>query len=182
VSRIATGTGDKGQTGLFDGSRVAKSHALIRAFGDIDELDAVLGVAAEAAERAETKRAIEQLQHEIFMVKSDLATPLGAGKQVRRVGEADVKSLDARIDALEAALPELKAFIMNGGSACAANLQLARTVARRAERSAWEAHESGTPLNDHVLVWLNRASDYLFLLARQANRDAGVSEEHVKMT
>lgn len=180
MSRIATGTGDKGQTGLFDGSRVKKSNALIAAFGDIDELDAVLGVAAHVAERAATKHAIQQLQHEIFKVKSDLATPLSAAKSVPRTSADDVKSLDARIDALEAALPPLTAFIMNGGSACAANLQVARTVARRAERSAWEAHEGGAALNEHVLVWLNRASDYLFLLARQANRDAGVAEETVK--
>ena len=73
-------------------------------------------------------------------------------------------------------------FIMNGGSTCAANLQLARTVARRAERSAWEAHEAAGGINEDVLVWLNRASDYLFLLARQANRDAGVREEPVKTT
>jgi cob(I)alamin adenosyltransferase len=180
MSRIATGTGDKGQTGLFDGTRVAKSHALIAAFGDIDELDAVLGVAANAAERTATKAAIEKLQHEIFMVKSDLATPTTAAKQVRRVTQKDVEALEARIDALEAALPPLTQFIMNGGTACAANLQLARTVARRAERSAWEAHGESGALNEQVLVWLNRASDYLFLLARQANREAGVHEQGVK--
>jgi cob(I)alamin adenosyltransferase len=180
MSRIATGTGDKGQTGLFDGSRVNKSHALIRAFGDIDELDAVLGVAANAAERTATKRAIQQLQHEIFVVKSDLATPPKGSKKVRRVSKEDVKSLEARIDALEAALPPLTQFIMNGGTACAANLHVARTVARRAERSAWEAHEASGGINEEVLVWLNRASDYLFLLARQANIEAGVHEEPVK--
>lgn len=182
MSRISTGTGDKGQTGLFDGTRVAKSHALIRAFGDIDELDAVLGVAANAAERAATKAAIQQLQHEIFVVKSDLATPAQASKGVRRVTKEDVKAIEARTDALEAALPPLTQFIMNGGTTCAANLQLARTVARRAERSAWEAHEAPGGINEEVLVWLNRVSDYLFLLARQANRDAGVAEEHVKTT
>jgi cob(I)alamin adenosyltransferase len=180
MSRISTGTGDKGQTGLFDGTRVAKSHALIRAFGDLDELDAILGVAASAAERGATRAAIHDLQHEIFVVKSDLATPARAAKHVRRVTAQDVAAVEARTDALEASLPPLTQFIMNGGSPCAAHLQHARTVARRAERSAWEAHESGGGLNEQVLVWLNRVSDYLFLLARQANRDAGVVEEGVK--
>jgi len=181
VSRIATGTGDKGQTGLFDGSRVAKSHPSIRAFGDVDELDAALGVAAAAADRTATKRAIQALQKELFALKSDLATPLKAEKKIRRISKEDVKGLEKRIDELEAALPLLSHFIVYGGTACASQLHVARAVARRAERSAWEGHEASGGINDEVLVWLNRLSDYLFLLARKANRDAGVADEELKL-
>lgn len=179
MSRIATGTGDKGQTGLFDGSRVPKASPLIRAFGDVDELDAAIGLAIAAADRTAMKRALLQLQKELFMLKSDLASPRSDPKKVRRVSDEDVLSLEKRIDELEAALPPLKHFIAYGGTACAAQLHVARAVARRAERSAWEASGVGAGLNEELLIWLNRISDYLFLLARKANRDAGVAEEEM---
>lgn len=180
MSRIATGTGDKGQTGLFDGSRVPKAHPLIRAFGDLDELDAAIGVAATAADRTAMRKALSQVQHDLFVLKGDLATPTVSPKAVQRVTQEDVAGLEKRIDELEASLPELKHFILYGGTACAAELHLARAVARRAERSAWDAQASGAAVNDHALVWLNRLSDFLFLLARKANRDAGVAEEELK--
>ncbi len=181
ASRIATGTGDKGQTGLFDGTRVAKADPLIRAFGDVDELDAALGVAAAAADRTATRRAIQALQKELFTLKSDLATPLKAAKPIRRVSKENTLSLDKRIDELEAAMPALSHFILYGGTACASQLHIARAVARRAERSAWEAHQTSGGVNEELLVWLNRLSDYLFLLARKVNRDAGVADEELKL-
>jgi len=181
MSRIATGTGDRGQTGLFDGKRVSKSHPIIRAFGDVDELDAALGIAVMAADRAITKKAIQTLQRELFAIKADLATPLQAEKQIKRLTKDGVMSLEKRIDELEASLPALTHFILNGGSACAAQLHVARAIARRAERTAWDAHEASGGINQEILVWLNRVSDYLFLLARKANRDAGVAEEELKL-
>jgi len=180
VSRIATGTGDKGQTGLFNGSRVAKSHPSIKAFGDVDELDAALGVAASSTISKRVRGEIATLQRELFTLKADLATPVSGSKAVRRIGPPDVKRLEARIDALEEALPPLKQFIANSGTPLAAHLQFARAVARRAERSAWEAHSAVGGLNLDALVYLNRLSDFLFLMARQANLDAGVAEEIMK--
>jgi cob(I)alamin adenosyltransferase len=181
MSRIATGTGDKGQTGLFDGSRVSKAHPLIRAFGDVDELDAAIGVAIAESEKQAVKRALQQVQHELFALKSDLATPRLASKKIRRMSETDIENLEKRIDDLEASLPELKHFIAYGGTDCAAHLQLARGIARRAERSAWEASEAAGGLNEHAIVYLNRLSDYLFLLARKVNQDSGSPEEEMRI-
>lgn len=182
MSRIATGTGDKGETGLFDGSRAKKTNAIIAAFGDLDELDAAVGLAIAMSERTSMKRTLQQLQHELFILKADLATPRSSVKKVRRVKKADVKSLEKRIDDLEGSLPELRHFIAYGGTECAAQLHIARAVARRAERSAWEAHTApGAGVGDDLLVWLNRVSDYLFLLARKANHDAQMAEEEMRM-
>jgi cob(I)alamin adenosyltransferase len=181
MSRIATGTGDKGTTGLFDGSRVDKSHPLIGAFGDVDELDAAIGVAATMADRDAMRRTLERLQQELFALKSDLATPYAEGDTAPRVKQADVDAIDRRIDDVEGQLPGLKRFILYGGTPCASHLQLARAIARRAERSAWAAHRGGTPVNELALVYLNRLSDYLFLLARMANRDAGKMEEEMRL-
>ncbi|HEX9709819.1 MAG TPA: cob(I)yrinic acid a,c-diamide adenosyltransferase [Candidatus Thermoplasmatota archaeon] len=181
MSRIATGTGDKGTTGLFDGTRVAKTHPLIAAFGDVDELDAAIGVAATVAERDAMRHTLQRLQQDLFALKTDLATPLSAPGGPDRVTQESVALLDRRIDELEGQLPVLKRFILYGGTPCASHLQLARAVARRAERAAWAATEGGTQVNPQALVYLNRLSDYLFLLARLANRDAGQMEEEMRL-
>lgn len=181
MSRIATGTGDQGTTGLFDGTRVPKNHPLIAAFGDVDELDAAIGVAATMADRDSMRQTLQKLQGELFALKTDLATPLGAKEGSARLVAQDVASLEHRIDELEGLLPVLKRFILYGGTPCSAHLQLARAIARRAERSAWAAHQGGTVVNEHALVYLNRLSDYLFLLARLANRDAGQMEEEMRL-
>jgi len=179
MSRIATGTGDKGETGLFDGTRVSKSHALIEALGDVDELDAALGVAAAESGDSKLKEEIKTIQDELFTLKADLATPTKASKAVRRIQPSEVKRLEARIDSLEAAQPQLKVFIRNSGAKLAAHLHLARAIARRAERSAWEANGTAA-LNPQALVYINRLSDFLFLLARQANIEAGIADEPMK--
>jgi cob(I)alamin adenosyltransferase len=181
LSRIATGTGDKGTTGLFDGTRVPKTHPIIAAFGDVDELDAAIGVAATMAERDTMRYALQALQQDLFALKSDLATPMESQKEAARLSEEAVGALDRRIDDLEGQLPQLRRFILYGGTPCASHLQLARAIARRAERSAWAAHQGGTQVNPHALVYLNRLSDYLFLLARLANRDAGQMEEEMRL-
>jgi cob(I)alamin adenosyltransferase len=146
----------------------------------VDELDSALGVAAAAGASKPLKEAIRTLQRELYALMADLATPASGGRTVRRMGEKDTQALEARIDALEAELPPLKHFIAAGGTPAAAHLQLARAIARRAERSTWAAHEGMGGLNPEVLVFLNRVSDYLFLLARKANRDAGEPDEILK--
>lgn len=180
VSKIATGTGDKGQTSLFDGSRTEKYNLIVDAYGEVDELDAVLGLAGAAAKSRRMKEAIRQIQRELFTLKADLATPMTGRRKIRRIQANEVKAIDERLDGLEASLPELHRFIANGGTPLAAALQHARAVARRAERAMWQANDKRAALNPEALVYMNRLSDYLFLLARKANLDAGVDEEEMR--
>jgi cob(I)alamin adenosyltransferase len=181
MSRIATGKGDEGATGLVDGTRVEKTHALVMAFGDVDELDAAVGVAATIADRDAMRHRLQELQRELFVLKSDLATPLTSGTESSRLTQEHVAKIDDLIDDLEGQLPRLERFILYGGTPCSAHLQLARAIARRAERSAWAANQGPTKVNPHALVYLNRLSDYLFLLARLANRDAGKMEQEMRL-
>lgn len=186
VARIATGTGDDGTTGLFGGQRVPKTHPRIAAYGAVDELNAHLGVAA-ALLRDEVGRAaqeaadeVERLQHMMFVLGADLATPPGqeakGGGTGRRVTDDHVEEITARIEALEEEVPALEQFILPGGSPAGARLHLARTVARRAERHAWALEDAGGPAR----VYLNRLSDLLFLLARKVNLAAGEPETPVR--
>lgn len=173
MSRISTGTGDKGTTGLVDGSRVPKTDLRIVATGDVDEANAALGLAVAHA----TGLAVETLrvfQRDLFTLGADIASPTGTPGALR-ISEADVKRVETLTDKLEAQLPKLNRFILPGGCHLAAHLHHARTVSRRAERSVWALAEKDT-LNPHALVYLNRLSDCLFLLAREANHAAGVKE------
>lgn len=173
MSRISTGTGDAGTTGLVDGSRVGKADARIDAFGDVDEANAVLGLAAALADDA-TRDLLRSFQRDLFTLGADLASP-GGTTGALRIGEDDVRRVESVTDRLEAALPPLRRFVLPGGTPLAAHLHLARTVVRRAERRAWAVAESAK-LNPHALVYLNRLSDCLFLLAREANAKAGVTD------
>lgn len=173
--RIYTRTGDDGSTGLFGGGRVGKDDPRVQAYGAVDELNAVLGVARAACDQAALASLIGELQHECFVVGSDLATPASASAQVRRIGPADVSALELRIDDGEAELSPLTAFILPGGSPAAAHLHHARTVCRRAERWVVGLERQGVVSPD-LLKWLNRLSDLLFVLARVANARAGVED------
>jgi cob(I)alamin adenosyltransferase len=181
--RIYTRTGDRGETGLFGGERVAKDHARVEAYGDVDELNSVLGVAIAALE-AESGSAIADglrgLQSDLFTVGANLATPGPAdggraGSHIPALPPSRIAEVEGWIDRAEEELEPLKAFVLPGGSAAAAQLHLARTVCRRAERRvvtlAREA-EVGT----EWIVFLNRLSDLLFTLARLANARAGVAD------
>lgn len=176
MTRIYTKTGDAGDTALFGGRRVPKSHPRVAAYGAIDELNAVLGVARATDPPASVAPVIEKLQHYLFDVGSELATPSEAATataaHASRVTGAWVDALEREIDRLEDALPPLRAFILPGGTPTAAALHHARTVARRAERAivTLAAHE---PLNPELLKFVNRVSDLLFVLARAANQAAG---------
>lgn len=176
--RIYTRTGDSGETGLFGGQRVLKSHPRIAAFGEVDELNAVLGLAAASAEPPDLRAMLETLQGELFVVGADLATPhdegrpAPGGRPVPRVTESMVAELERRIDAAEEELEPLRQFILPGGCAAAAGLHLARAVCRRAERAVVAA-AGKEALNPEVAVYLNRLADLLFVLARLANHRAG---------
>lgn len=173
MSRISTGTGDDGTTALLGGDRVPKTDPRVEAYGTVDEANDVLGVAAAHAE-ADLADAIQGLQEDLLTVGADLANPEADHGQ--RIDADDVERLEAWTDELEASLPDLDRFILPGGTKPAAFLQLARSTVRRAERLGWRLAQDHD-VNEHVLVYLNRLSDLLFLLARDANRDAGVEEE-----
>jgi cob(I)alamin adenosyltransferase len=174
MARISTGTGDDGTTGLVGGARVPKTSLRVAAYGAVDELNDVLGLAAALATRPELRDEIRALQRDLFTLGADLSALEGAS--TLRVDRAMVERLVAREDALEASLPPLRHFILPGGTPCAAALQMARSAARRAEREAWRLQEEEGIANREALVYLNRLSDLLFLLAREENQKAGVED------
>jgi cob(I)alamin adenosyltransferase len=174
MTKIYTKTGDAGQTSLLGGVRVPKDHARVRAYGAVDELNAVIGVARAVPPPAGIDEILERLQHELFDLGAELAADPSAPVAARVAGmtPARVERLERDIDAAEAALPALRQFVLPGGTAAAAALHHARTVARRAEREIVRL-AAGEPLNPEVLKYVNRLSDLLFVLARAANHAAG---------
>lgn len=175
LNKIYTRTGDDGTTGLVDGSRRAKHDLRLEAIGEVDELNSAVGFAALALE-ADRSAALRRIQNDLFDLGADLATPLGdvggadfnPSEMVLRIVPAQPARLEAEIDVLNAALPPLTSFILPGGSEGAARVHLARAIARRAERAA-TALAAAEPVNPAALAYLNRLSDYLFVLARAIN-------------
>ncbi len=173
LTRIYTKTGDAGTTALGDGSRVPKTHPRIAAYADTDECNAAIGVALALGGLPEEVRAVlTRIQNDLFDVGADLSTPVVAEPKYPplRVTEAYVTRLEGWCDEYNARLSKLDSFILPGGTPGAALLHVARTVARRAERSAWALHAAdpaGT--NQLALTYLNRLSDLLFILSRVAN-------------
>lgn len=172
--KIYTKTGDAGQTGLFSGERVSKAHPLVNTYGTVDELNSVLGLARAWHQHDDRLGAIlKLLQSELFNLGADLAS---GNPQPQRIGERQIARLEGCIDELTAGLPELRAFILPTGHPVAAQLHLARTVCRRAERLAVAA-QAETGFDAVLLRYLNRLADLLFVLAREANRVYAVAEE-----
>lgn len=175
LNKIYTRTGDTGETALGDGTRVPKDSARVAAYGTVDELNATLGLARLHAE-GEMAAAITRIQNDLFDLGADLARPERArdgeaGYPVLRIVPVQIDRLEAEIDAMIARLEPLRSFILPAGSALAAHLHLARTVARRAEREAVTL-ASGDDANPDAIRYLNRLSDWCFVAARIAN-DAG---------
>ena len=176
--KIYTKTGDDGTTSLFDGTRVPKTHPRVVAYGAVDELNAHLGAAIAAGLDAELAASVTQIQRDLFAMGARLADP--AHKIAPRVekaafGEAETSRLEGWIDALEETLPPLRHFILAGGSPAGAALHVARTVCRRAEAEALRVGDG--EVEPALLVYLNRLSDLLFVMARAANARAGVAEQ-----
>jgi cob(I)alamin adenosyltransferase len=172
--KIYTKTGDQGETGLFGGPRVRKDTPRIEAYGTVDELNSVLGVVRSMLEPGEIDRLLERIQNELFSLGAQLATPHPTTHQTDLIGSAQISALEAAIDQFQAGLEPLKQFILPGGTPAAAQLHLARTVCRRAERRLITlVFESAEPIASELVVYLNRLSDLLFVLAREANRAAG---------
>jgi cob(I)alamin adenosyltransferase len=175
--KIYTKTGDAGQTGLFGGGRVHKDDPRVEAYGEVDELNAAVGAARAACEDPEIDGHLLRIQHELFCVGAELATPHGAKARaaIPPVEPTWATALEEAIDRWDAEIPALDGFVLPGGSRLAAALHLARCACRRAERHVVALHRNAA-LDPVVLVYLNRLSDFLFVAARLANRRAGVAD------
>lgn len=170
---IYTKTGDQGQTGLFDGTRVDKEDLRVAAYGDVDELNSFLGLLREAEISDAMRTEIDRIQCDLFEIGADLATP-GAEKSKAFLPDR-IRELELWIDEIMDRLPALRSFVMPGGCRESALAHVGRTVCRRAERSCWQAHRvHGYPTE--VLVYLNRLSDLLFAVARDLNHSKGVDD------
>ena len=177
LSRIYTRTGDRGETGLGDGSRVAKSHARVEAIGAADELNAVVGMLVEALMQESHEGLLamggflRETQHRLFDLGGEMSIP-----GYRILAEGHVQAVEAALDALNAELPPLDDFILPGGSPLIALCHLARTVCRRAERRLAALAEADADVNPAGLAYVNRLSDYLFVAARSCARLTGAQE------
>ena len=167
LTRIYTRGGDKGETSLGDGSRVPKLDCRVGAYGAVDELNSLVGVALAAEPPEEVREVLATVQNELFDVGADLSVPYGVGDGRLRIDAAKIERLEELCDRFNAELPELRSFVLPGGDELAARLHVARAVCRRAERDALAAAQE-VEINPLVLVYLNRLSDLLFILARTA--------------
>jgi len=174
LTRIYTRGGDAGETSLGDGSRVSKLDCRICAFGTVDELNAALGVLLAADLPHELRGPLGRIQNELFDVGADLSVPWGVTDRLR-VEQPLIDRLEELCDRFNADLPELRSFVLPGGTEAAARLHVARTICRRAEREVLLGAQA-VELNPLVLAYLNRLSDLLFILARAANAAAGRDE------
>src|SRR5437762_5347946 len=174
LTRIYTRGGDRGETSLGDGSRVPKLDCRIAAFGTVDELNSQLGFVLAGDGPSRFRPWLERIQNDLFDVGADLSVPFGVSDRLR-VTQAAVDELERLCDELNADLPELRSFVLPGGTEAAARLHVARAVCRRAERDALAA-DAEHVINPLVLAYLNRLSDLLFIAARAANAAAGHDE------
>jgi cob(I)alamin adenosyltransferase len=174
LTKIYTRGGDAGETSLGDGSRVSKLDPRIAAYGTVDELNSLLGVVVAGECPGDIRDVLVRVQNELFDLGADLSVPLEHEGRLRTTQE-QVDALEVECDRFNAALPELKSFVLPGGSEAAARLHVARTVCRRAERETLVA-AGARAINSLTLVYLNRLSDLLFILARAANAAGGHEE------
>lgn len=184
--RIYTKTGDEGRTGLYKGGRVSKASPRIEALGEIDEVNCLIGVCLQDLTAHYTSGMLERVQTDLMRMGGDLAAPgheqndavSGKNSGFLRMNENDILQLEAYIDQMEEELPPLTTFILPGGSRVGANLHLCRAVCRRAERRCVELQETmgAREINPDVIKYLNRLSDFLFVLARTVNKDKGWPE------
>lgn len=177
--KIYTKQGDRGQSVLFDGTRVPKNNPRLETYGTVDELNSHLGLAAADCPDPTLRQLLTTLQGQLLELGSDLATPTGSPNEgkVRRININHISFLEEQIDQATAQLPPLRRFILPGGSVTAARLHIARTVCRRAERLLVTLmQDPAAPMSDTPLIYLNRLSDLLFTLARLANFRQGLPD------
>ena len=169
--KIYTRTGDDGTTGLFAGGRVPKTHRRVEAYGAVDELNSILGIARASGPQPAVTVLLELVQRQLFQLGADLASAEDA-PGILRLGVEEITRLEAEIDRMTAQLPPLRNFILPGGTLAASQIHLARTVCRRCEREVLRMEEG----RQDTAIYLNRLSDFLFTLARFENRLSGMSE------
>lgn len=174
--KIYTRKGDSGETSLFGGQRVSKSEHRIRAYGTVDELNSFIGLAASYELTEVGAGHLSKLQELLFILGADLATPHSAKPRIDRIDQKEVVFLEEAIDEMEKELEPLKNFILPGGSQAGSTLHIARTVCRRAERAVVECQKWHT-VSDQSIKFLNRLSDFLFVMARFENKAKGTTEE-----
>jgi cob(I)alamin adenosyltransferase len=177
ITKVTTRTGDDGTTGLSSGRRVGKDSLRIEAYGTVDELNSVLGVALAEGLTAPLPSLLRRVQNELFHLGSDLSMPRGDGESspVPRIEQHHTEALEAALDDLDQDLPPLENFVLPGGAPGAARLNVARTICRRAERVAVRLDRDES-LGPNVVRYLNRLSDFLFVAARFENRTCGVAD------
>lgn len=174
--KIYTKTGDQGETALFASGRVPKTHLRVEAYGTVDELNSLLGLARALHPSDRGNRWLAEVQHQLFHLGADLATPPGAKADwITRIAASDIDWLESSIDEMSAELAPLRNFILPGGTGAAATLQLSRAVCRRAERRI-VALAQREEMGEFILPYVNRLSDWLFTLARFENMQAGEAE------
>lgn len=181
--KIYTKTGDKGTTALFGGTRVPKHHIRIESYGTVDELNSYIGLIRDQSIEASYGKVLEEIQDRLFTIGAILATPpeketLANGQprlNINRIHESDIELLEREIDYMNDALPPMTHFVLPGGHTTVSFCHIARCVCRRAERLATHLHEI-EPTDEMVLKYLNRLSDYLFVLARKLSSDLGANE------
>ena len=169
LDRIYTRGGDGGQTSLGDGSRVGKADARIEAYGTVDELNSAIGLVLAADVVPDSCRVLERVQQTLFDVGADLSVPLEDSRERIRIRQSEIDGLEAVADDVNAELEPLTSFVLPGGTEASARLHVARTICRRAERRAVALAFAEESVNPLVIAYLNRLSDLLFILARQAN-------------
>ncbi len=175
--KIYTKTGDAGMTGLFGGPRVSKDDPRICAYGSIDELNAVIGITRSSGTNELLDPMLNQVQHQLFSIGAELATPNPTEHGLKWDGEPHVAQLEEWIDQMESKLTPLRNFILPGGCSQAAHLHLARTICRRVEREIVRlGHDPRVSDVSHIIVFLNRLSDMLFVMSRLANLELGVAD------
>jgi cob(I)alamin adenosyltransferase len=173
--KIYTKKGDRGMTSLFGGAKVEKNSLRIQAYGTVDELNSLLGVVLTHPVSGRGQQILNELQSQLFVLGADLATLQSKSSKIDRIQPGDIEKLETWIDELEEDLAPLTSFILPGGAPAGATLHLARTVCRRAERHT-VALKQNDPISSEVIIYLNRLSDLLFVMARYENMSAGAEE------
>lgn len=173
--KIYTKTGDKGETSLFGGKRLPKNHIRIEAYGTVDELNSYIGLLGDVIEKAEVKVVLKEIQDRLFTIGANLASDPDKEMQVPDVVDTDIELLEKSMDEMEQELPALKHFILPGGHTSVSFCHIARCVCRRAERITI-ALQQESPVEAIIVRYLNRLSDYLFMLARFQAKEIGVEE------
>lgn len=173
--KIYTKKGDGGETSLFGGQKVPKSSIRISSYGTVDELNSILGMVLAEVHTEKTGELLRLIQTQLFVLGADLATPLSKKVRIERITSKEIEFLEQSIDDMEVYLPPLKSFILPGGSKAGATIHYARTVCRRAERITVECSKV-VELSPLTIQYLNRLSDFLFVLARYENHNSGTEE------